>query len=177
MLMPSATDALGAGSLLAILENNSRWQHRYRQVQLRVCLPVFLVLQFVAMTQGIGPTTEALRHTLMAVSMVLLVSDCAQNCRGFVAEILALPLFVFVGRVSYGLYLFHNFMPHLVRAILDAAGSGTAEFDALSPGLRFGILGSGTLFLAVLSWILIEQPCLALKRSFPYPIAKHSPAN
>jgi hypothetical protein len=63
-------DALGAGALLAILDGDPVWQRRYRQLQLRVCLPLFVVLQFLAMVQGIGPSTESMRHTAMAVAMV-----------------------------------------------------------------------------------------------------------
>lgn len=171
-LMPSCVDALGAGSLLAILANDSLWQQRYRQLQMRVCLPIFVALQFLAMVKGIGSFAEDLRHTTMALAMVLLVSDCAENCRGFVAEILSMPFIVFVGRISYGLYLFHNFMPHVVRIILVETNIGPTEFDVLSPGVRFSLLSAATLLLAFLSWMLIERPFLALKRYFPYPHSK-----
>jgi peptidoglycan/LPS O-acetylase OafA/YrhL len=80
------------------------------------------------------------------------VSDCARDCPGFVAEILSMPSVVYVGRISDGLYLFHNFMPHLMRFILETEGIEVTIFDVLSPGVRFGLLGTVTLLLATLSW-------------------------
>ena len=141
-----------------------------------MCLPVFVVLQFLAMVQGIGPTTESVRHTAMAVAMVLVVSDCARDCQGFASEILTLPTVVFVGRVSYGLYLFHNFVPHLVRPILGGVGFDMPMFDSLPPGLRFAVLGAMTLVIATLSWFVVERPFLSLKRHFTAePGAPRSP--
>lgn len=175
MLMPSAVDALGAGALLAILGSHPIWQRRYRQIQFRVCLPVFLVLQFLAVVHGIEPATESLRHTTMTVAMVLVVSDCAHDCRGFAAEILAMPTVVLVGKISYGLYLYHNFMPYLVGPLLRSVGFDSSIFDTLSPGFRFALLGTMTLLIATLSWILVERPFLLLKRHFAAePVASHS---
>jgi peptidoglycan/LPS O-acetylase OafA/YrhL len=69
---------------------------------------------------------------------------------------------VYLGRISYGLYVFHNFlygtraalMPYV--PLIDRVPGAVVAFVA-------------TVALAMVSWHLMEEPLLRLKRWVPYP--------
>ena len=66
---------------------------------------------------------------------------------------------VFVGTVSYGVYLLH-------KIVLDVASRGLARVGLESPGLLFVSCLIGTIGLAALSYRYFERPLLRLKDRF-----------
>jgi peptidoglycan/LPS O-acetylase OafA/YrhL len=73
------------------------------------------------------------------------------------AEVPTTPLFqglTFLGRISYGLYVFHVF----AISLSDRTDLPLPARMALGLGI--------TLTLALASWYVIESPCLRLKRNF-----------
>jgi peptidoglycan/LPS O-acetylase OafA/YrhL len=89
---------------------------------------------------------------LATVVLMLAVLDART---GLVERILRRRVLVSLGRVSYGLYLWHVPVFHVVR-----------EVDIDSWGLRMLIRFSVSLGLALLSYRYIEQPFLAMKSRF-----------
>ena len=62
-----------------------------------------------------------------------------------------------LGKISYGIYLYHGFLtPYLHQ--MNAAGFGF---------LRSALLISASIIIAALSWVLIEKPALRLKDRLP----------
>lgn len=69
-----------------------------------------------------------------------------------------------LGRISYGLYLYHNLPPHwLLTWASRKYGLGWAPTENLEAAFSFALV----LCLATASWYLIERPLLALKDSPP----------
>ena len=171
VLMPVAADALGVGALLALVEGHAMWKAIFRPIPWLVCLPLFLLLQsnYHLTGQVLPWGAEAVRKTVMVVSFTLLISGAATGFRGPVGWVLSHPLLTGVGKISYGIYLIHNFTPDLVTWGLDWLQShhwtmtGSREFLQLEPGWRFVAYGDVTLILAGASWLLVERPCLRLK--------------
>lgn len=165
VLMPVAADALGAGALLALVEGRADWRSTFRPIPWLVCLPLFLLLQSnFHMTGQILPWgAEAARKTVMVVSFTLLISGAATGFRGPVGSILSHPLLTGIGKISYGVYLIHNFVPELVNWILNQTSVGVGEFNSLHPIWRFEVYWVITLILAGASWLLVERPFLRLK--------------
>ena len=71
------------------------------------------------------------------------------------------PLFVYLGTISYGIYLYH----HIVFKLWEnfAVHYGWPE-NLVMDLIKLGV----SLTLAILSWHLVERPILALKDWFRY---------
>ncbi len=165
MLMPCAADALGVGALLVLAEMRKEWQTSLSRVQILACLPIFLLLQSHVFFSGSGwpSVAESVRKTTMVVAFSRIVSQAATGYRGPVGWLLSHSLLTGIGKISYGIYLIHNFTPHLVTWFLEWSAIGVNDFNVLHPGWRFITYWTTTLSLAAISWALVESSCLQLK--------------
>jgi peptidoglycan/LPS O-acetylase OafA/YrhL len=89
--------------------------------------------------------------------------------------ILSNKVLISIGKVSYGIYLFHNFIPPMVKAILHFLKKFTAENSETYLALEFlrndnftfyTLSFSALLGLAYFSFYFIESPFLRLKKYF-----------
>jgi peptidoglycan/LPS O-acetylase OafA/YrhL len=71
------------------------------------------------------------------------------------------PRFVYIGTISYGLYLYHLF-------VIGAADALAAHFGLSAGAWLTAVKVAATLATAALSWRLVERPILALKHRFDY---------
>lgn len=99
-----------------------------------------------------GSLARALFATLTAAAGFALVIAAVAGGTGPAVRWLATRTLVRVGKVSYGLYLWH--LPLLL--VLREAGLLP---NALAP--RLGVVLAGSLLLAEASWRLLEQPAIA----------------
>lgn len=74
---------------------------------------------------------------------------------------------VYLGTISYGLYLYHIPVRFAVEAVFRTLGSGHS-FDASRPLFRSIIELTFSITVASLSWRFIEKPVLGLKGRFHY---------
>lgn len=73
--------------------------------------------------------------------------------------------FVYLGKISYGLYVYHNFLFVIAR---DSSGGARA--------LLLFVSLAATIAIASASWHLLERPINDFKRRFPYDRTVQSPA-
>ena len=99
----------------------------------------------------------------LAVAYASVVSLAADRVRGPLGWILDRPGLQYLGKISYGLYVIHNFAPIPIQAFLR-------RFPGLLviPRVNVLLMGVWTLALAMLSWHLFEAKINALKKHFPY---------
>ena len=82
--------------------------------------------------------------------------------RGFGGALLEFTPLIYLGRISYGLYLYHLFMPSVVGPLSRRLG-----IDYWDGGLLNLALSSGAaLIVAALSWHLLEAPISNLRHRF-----------
>ncbi len=141
-------DSLGWGVALALLEQRGRLPPRW----LAWPAAALLAASFI----GAGPLArDVLRPSLQGVALLAGMPVVLAG-QGMLVRMLSAPACVFVGRLSYSLYLWHW------GALMLA--------DALCPP-RFGVTWllvgvSLSMLLALASFFLVEKPMLALRRRF-----------
>ena len=169
----TALDALGFGALLALPADPSRAPDRPRPTA--GWLPGAAVVSAALLAWYLGAWTERptsffwlMNHGLGELAWTVVfgavVLGAARGFRGPVGRCLEWAPLAYVGRISYGIYLIHLFVPMFLPRALAAAG---LAYPA-SEGYRFACLTAATIALAALSWTLYERPLNGLKRWFPY---------
>jgi peptidoglycan/LPS O-acetylase OafA/YrhL len=100
--------------------------------------------------------------TSAALMFVWVIDRVSANARG--TEWLAWRPLVYIGTVSYGVYLVHNFVPRLTTLVAPGVGSWMYQ-HGVGPLVAITIV---SIALASASWYLVERPVSDLKRYFPY---------
>jgi peptidoglycan/LPS O-acetylase OafA/YrhL len=130
-----------------------------------------LMLTIAAVIRNSDPTKLAsvLVEPLEAAAFVILVARTATGFEGNIGRFLSSAGLVFAGRISYGLYVYHI----LVAMVLDRWLPSQMRFVVTIPSLRLVVFGIVTLFIATVSWRLLEQPINRLRggatRKSPIP--------
>jgi peptidoglycan/LPS O-acetylase OafA/YrhL len=169
MATPACLDALGLGALLALVYHQFRVSKQALQRVLNwLVLPAGLVgsAAVFALTyyQIFWPAHMILFETTSALFFCWLVGSASIGFKGAFGRLLESGPFVYCGRISYGIYVYHPF----------AAGLTKFVFARMSMPLRpngwvnFFLFGVVTLIMASLSWYLLEKPLNGLKQSFSY---------
>lgn len=153
VLPTSCVDSLGLGALLAYQES--------RKDILRAGLwagAPLLACALLSRYWRIGAEYQEVA-TDVGVSLVAvwLIGRAASGFRGIAGAVLEWPPLLYLGTISYGVYVYHAFMPYLLGRVL---GDRVESLDWLS---RFAILAAATIAMASVSWRVLERPILALK--------------
>jgi peptidoglycan/LPS O-acetylase OafA/YrhL len=166
-------DALGAGSLLAMALYAPHSRTRIYQFLNRLLLPAGVLTGVALYALNVQGMLRGAYVVLFDLALVVvlswLVAMASKGFSGWIGRLLELRPLVYIGRISYGLYVYHNFMPLLLSAIM-------ARFGMIYPGqgARAFVLASvATLAVASLSWHVLERPINRLKahvRLKPRPV-------
>jgi len=169
VVTPAALDPLGLGALMALAARQGRTVAAFR----RLAIPALLLWLAIDGAVRAGWLTGSLtlsyavQTTICAVCFAGLVARAHENRADWFGRTLACRPLVAMGRISYGIYLFH--MPVLALLLLAQPG--------LDYGLRRLVLGAGaTILVATASWFLLERPFLRLKNRLPGSPAGAEPA-
>ena len=161
VLMPGCMDVLGLGALLALLSApgvRSPWRAR-------LLSPVAGLLAFGVATvaaRTVGETRAIWLDLGVAALAFWVVGRAADGFRGPAGRLLAARPVVALGRISYGVYVIHPFMPRLLVAVGVPVGR-VARTVPLPLVLTVATIG-----IAALSWRYYEAPLNRLKQRFPY---------
>ena len=170
LLTPACFDALGLGALLAFLVvYRTEWIDTFRLVLkptlfFAATLAVLNIFNFISLPE----------RTIWSFLALGLISYCIFDKKNkFLNFILCNRWLVFTGKISYGVYLYHLFIPQVWKAVLD-------QFDRwhIDPFLNHYVPSpihnawiflqqlSLLILLSFLSWKIIELPINNLKRRF-----------
>ena len=170
LLPPGYLDSFALGALLAYYRRApipfSRALLRWSGLVIVACFWLAVLRKRLA-----GWPLVFLDPLLFAVAYTCLVHIAANGARGPLGWVLNQPLLRYVGRVSYGFYLAHNFAPLPVGAFL-------ASYPSLLtiPRIQLLLMAIWTMAAAMLSWHLFEAPINGLKKRFPYVRPAGGPA-
>lgn len=154
-------DTLGAGALLAYcmhyeVEQVRKFLNSYSVPLFFGGLIASLLLTYMNMEDAI---LLPLMLVIMSVAIVFISTHKAANSR---IAILEWPLLVRVGKISYGVYLFHKPVPYFVNLLLREAGM----MELIHPVFLFVLYLGIAIGIASLSWYLFEQHFLRIKEKF-----------
>jgi peptidoglycan/LPS O-acetylase OafA/YrhL len=133
-------------------------------------MKLFLVagLSILALTTFfyISRTGFRVLYTLLCLGVslvfVVLIEKTARGFTGRTKAVMENPVILYIGKISYGLYVYHNFMLAIVLYFLLKKTN--------TPDYRLVALLSTifTFVTAILSWHLIERPIARLKNRFRF---------
>ena len=148
----SCVDSLGAGALLTLPST--------RRSMMSAGFLVGLPLMFALLAlRAIGPlplSGEVALDLGVSLSAAWIVGRAAKGFSGWTGVVLIARPVTYVGTISYGLYLYHGFMPYVL-------GRYIVGFTGMSWFTRFALLTSATLATAAASWRFLEAPILRHK--------------
>lgn len=101
-------------------------------------------------------------EVLEAAAMGWVVACSVNGFSGWPGRILASRPLTYIGKVSYGIYVYH-ILVSILLAPLFSAWLGQVEAGSLAQGVRFLIQFAITLGFASFSWHCFEQPILKLR--------------
>jgi peptidoglycan/LPS O-acetylase OafA/YrhL len=157
-------DSFAVGALLAYLRRAKlldRMLHLPKTVLFALPLAAFgcFYLGRALMTLPEGNIFLAFTESVDAVFLAWLVAISIRGVEGPWGRFLGWAPVVYVGRISYGIYVYHVFVIIAISPLLAAWGL-TAEQHIYG---RIAVLIAVTLAISSLSWHLLEQPFLAWK--------------
>jgi peptidoglycan/LPS O-acetylase OafA/YrhL len=164
----SSLDALGVGSLLAILSMDQDGKLILERLLTRkfAILMLFLIifLQALMVNQLGWPVYLVFFELIVAFLFSWAVWRASTGSKSIGGKILGCSTLVYLGKISYGIYVYHYFSPYIVRSVsnmlnVELHRNGLAEF------ILFTAL---TVMMASFSWYIFEAPINRLKRHFQY---------
>lgn len=159
-------DTLGAGSLLAYAR--SSWGEAAAGRLARWAGRSAIPLLFLSLPTGWWPTHYVVLYTLQDLCWgclsLYLVWAAATETTGVAGRVLAAAPMAYLGRISYGIYVYHGFAGGAVPRLFEVIGLPYPD----GVYWRAAVLIAASIALASASWHLLESPLNELKRYFPY---------
>jgi peptidoglycan/LPS O-acetylase OafA/YrhL len=169
MMMPAHFDTLGIGGLLSVLQQGEThervWGQKLVAVAFWLGLPLTLLVSSLSVRVSWPVATTIASELSMGLFFTWAVSGAARGFRGFGGRVLDSALPQYLGKISYGIYVYHFNVPGLIRDKIAARLGLPLPDDAW---LRFSIFAAVTVAAAAASWRLMEQPISRLKQRFFY---------
>jgi peptidoglycan/LPS O-acetylase OafA/YrhL len=165
---------LGAGCLLAVVSfeggraNSFGWYQGLARLWFTLTALLGItaaILSWLVFPKQGGMVRYFSNDILCGAFYAWFILQAAIGIRGRIGRIFDNPVLQYVGRISYGLYLVHNWMPEIV-----------ARYLGPMPKYQAGpIVLAATFAICILSWHFFERPILGLKRFFPAVPRKRPP--
>lgn len=163
VLTVAQMDMLGGGVLLGILKN--RHVHAYQLLassQARfLMLVAFVGCILMYYTGAEGPLIGVLFDGLLLIAFGLLVVNTAVGFGGLSGAVLNSDALQYLGKISYGLYVYHKAVP---LSIAIVAGKLGLVVESVLSYYLVNLLA--LLIVSHMSWVIIEKPVMKLKTRF-----------
>lgn len=158
VLTPSCFDCFAIGALLAYTKLNYKKQIGGLMKRKYLFFGALIASVLLYVHEVVGPNnlwSILFVRLFFAVFCFWLIGKAATiNFRGWFGAFLNNKAVIYLGKISYGLYVFHNFMPWLF-----------SKFDVPYERIYYPLV---TISLAALSWHFYEKPINNLKKYFEY---------
>ena len=161
-------DSLGLGALLALAHQSGPGARaRLRRACFGAGAALFLAVLGASLLKVGAGFRVAGKELAFALLFTWLVDRADAGFGGPARRLLEWRPLVYAGGISYGIYLYHEFLPPLLHR-LDPWLPAALRFPAGHGPVRLLYVAAATLPVAALSWHLFEKPLNGLKGRFPY---------
>jgi peptidoglycan/LPS O-acetylase OafA/YrhL len=167
--MFTCLDSFGLGSLIAYL-------FLYNQTLFKKLFSnhYWLIVSFIAVVLNLylgykywwDTTNSGNERFIPSVFFFFLIGGAIVGYKGWLKWLLENPVSNYLGRISYGIYIYHNFVYNYYHKIKgNPIDKMLNAYPILNDNyvLRFAFLFIVTVAIASASWFLIEKPINALK--------------
>jgi peptidoglycan/LPS O-acetylase OafA/YrhL len=163
-------DALGIGALLAYSERSgggSQWRAGgVARWLLWIGLPAWAAVEMLDRLHLAATPLLTMRQTFLDMIFGWVILSGARGFTGWFGRFLQWPPMAYLGKISYGLYVFHNLTVYgLVFAVRNLHAPAVILTVTWVRCLSLLVL---TISAAAVSWHFFEKPLNDLKRFFPY---------
>jgi peptidoglycan/LPS O-acetylase OafA/YrhL len=166
-LTPSCVDALGIGALIAYAQHYHGLEGLRRAKLLSAAVGIGGLVLCVPFSAWAGSQLmHWIGHTFLIIFYGAVVAQAAEGFRGVLGRVLGARPITYLGKISYGLYVYHHFAPLALAALL--AWAGVKENIWLNWPWNLLPYLALSLITAMISWHGFELPFLRLKRKFDY---------
>jgi peptidoglycan/LPS O-acetylase OafA/YrhL len=162
----SCFDAFGVGAMLALFTFE---KSTYELIPKRV-FPWLLMGAAVLSALLFIMRLSFLFGVSVAVLSALLILKACEGFSGPFGRILNWPWLLYLGKISYGLYVYHNFMPWFLRCLTGTEKEYPLPIKSLSigwlqqPYIAFAVQFLILIVFASISWYVLEKPINNLKK-------------
>ena len=158
-------DALAMGALVALALRSDTWRPRLsRALWPAGVFAVVALVVLMAITHGMNrnnPLIQIWGYSLIGVGSAVLVALAARPDAPRWQRNAALRFF---GKYSYGIYLAHPPLKHIVHHVYGAKLDAMMEVRPIVTDLAFiGVISLVTIAVALVTWFALERPALGLK--------------
>ncbi len=170
ILLFGCMDSLGLGALLAYYASDGQLEKRkevFSKFSLLVGMLLIVLLAGLYKLNTARWVSVVVMFLAMSLVFVWLVQRAADGFRGIPGAFLGFRPLVYIGKISYGIYIFHLLVPQVLSRAFAVCGFTFPE----GPGttiIRFILFLSTTVGCAALSWHFFEGPINKLKKYFRY---------
>jgi len=168
LLVICAMHILGLGALIAYYVKYKPDKVERLDMSKLKTLTLFLVVVFIIIfvfrPEQLFSTLRHFKYPVLSLIYALVVLIAVRNgFKGVMKYILENKVMIYIGRISYGLYIYHLFMsPLFLKVLKHDLGIKTTAFGYF---LLFFIIN---IIIASASWFLLEKPINNIKKYFKY---------
>jgi peptidoglycan/LPS O-acetylase OafA/YrhL len=182
ILTPACADGFAFGAILAWLHENGKECTPYLKKIFLFILPLWIGL-ILLHAQGI---LLGFDRVFAGIGSMILVEGAVKTYRNAMGRFLENRTVTYLGKISYGIYLYHLFVPFVFWKLYNPMAHyllTKKKFDLapLTEFLVFPLVSLVLYFLltvgfAAISWHFLERPVSRLKRFFNYKASPNRPA-
>ena len=160
-------DSLGMGALLAVLTHDAHCPRklcrRFAVTFLPIGVSTYIGFAVIERVNGHGELGMVFSNVSLSMIYLWLVYAAAVGFGGILGRFLQLKPLTYIGKISYGIYVYHPFVPGMMLLVFERLGWPYPT----SPWIGFAMLAFVTLIVSSISWYLFESPINNLKRYLP----------
>ena len=160
ILTPTCMDCFGLGAILAYYRIfvDKAFVFKSRNAMIFFVLNILSIIILLMFDESIF-SMFFFRFNVSLI-FLFLIAKVSVGFTGVLKSVFENKTLMYLGKISYGLYLFHNFIPMIYSSL-----SLPPIHNSI---LRFFVMSAILIFISSLSWFLIEKPINNLKKRFAY---------